>query len=362
MKKILLFGAIAIMTVMSATAQKIKVMDADGNALHLVSVLTEKGHLIGTTDLNGEVADVKGAPKILLTHVAFKPKMVAPAELTDGRIIMEEADLGIDEIVVKPKPYIYVEYYFRGFRYIGDSLRAYGAGILPVAFDLKKHYTAKTHYVSSMGIFANKARGWHRAEISYKATETAKRSNGHATENWLRTKRAQEIYGISLNQENNNRWRVEIPNEVVGQIVHDNGRTFTTLNAGRMQRYQDEKEDNEKLMKRRQETNYAYEYADIYQLPNEDNDDIPDLARLEMSMNHWEYSTEKGRHRDIYYLYVVCHSYVDEKDFKARCKELNRDHVSDMTLEELQAYEQQHNIPALDSKQIEAIEALKLHP
>lgn len=40
-------------------AQKIEVVDADGHGIPLVSVLTEDGTLIGTTDLSGALSDVK---------------------------------------------------------------------------------------------------------------------------------------------------------------------------------------------------------------------------------------------------------------------------------------------------------------
>ena len=149
MKKILLMAAVAMMTAMCAQAQKIEVVDADGNGIPLVSVTTENGVYIGKTDLNGVLADVKGAQKVGLSHVAYKPQLVTIASLAEGRITMEDADFGLDEIVVRPKPYILVEYYYRGFRYIGDSLRAYGAGIMPVAYDIKKHYEPKTRYVAS---------------------------------------------------------------------------------------------------------------------------------------------------------------------------------------------------------------------
>ena len=94
----------------------------------------------------------------------------------------------------------------------------------------------------------------------------------------------------------------------VGQIVHNGGRSYATLDAGRMQRYQDEKQGNKSLMKQRQEKDYAYEYVNIYRLPDEN----------------------KGR-------------------------------ASNMTLEELQAYERQHNIPSLSASQLTAIQTLKKH-
>ena len=362
MRKFMIMVAVAMMTAISTQAQKIEVVDTDGNGIHLVSVMTEDGVFIGKTDLNGVLADVKGAKKVTLSHVAYKPQQVTVTSLADGRVIMEDADYGLDEIVVKPKPYIVVEYYVRGFRYIGDSLRAYGAGIIPVAYDIRNGYKPKTRNVNSMGVYANKAPGWHLAEISNKTIEMCKRNNGSMTDKWVMAKKVQEEYGLSVTKDGANRWIVTNPKGKVGQIVHNGGRSYATLDAGRMQRYQDELRSNQRLLKMREEKDYAYEYATIYRLPDDDDGDIPDLARLVMEMDHWELNSDKGRHRDIYYSYVVTHYYADEAEFKARSKELNQGHLySDMTLEELQAYESEHNIPALDASQLRAIQTLKKH-
>ena len=387
MKKILMLAAVALMTAVSTLAQRIEVVDAEGNGIPLVSVTTEDGVFVGKTDLNGVLDDVKGAQKVGLSHVAYKPQLVTVASLQGGRVTMEDADFGLAEIVVKPKPYIVVEYYVRGFRYIGDSLRAYGAGIIPVAYDIRNGYKPKTRNVNSMGVYANKAPGWHLAEISNKTEEMCKHNKGSMTDKWVMTKKVQDTYGLTVakdsasrmqngarsdsaeaqpvlaeGKDGANRWLVTNPKGKIGQIVHNGGRSYATLDAGRMQRYQDEKQGNQKLMKMREERNYAYEYATIYRLPGDDDGDIPDLARLVMEMDHWEFNSDKGRHRDIYYAYVVTHYYADEAEFKARSKELNQGHpYSNMTLEELQAYERQHNIPALSASQLTAIQTLKKH-
>ena len=361
MKMTFVMAAVAMMTAMAVNAQTIKVVDGDGQPLPLVTILNEDGVMIGTTDMEGMSSDLQGVRKVVVTHVAFKSQMVDVASLQDGLVTMEDAGFGLAEIVVKPKPFIYVEYYYRGFRYIGDSLRAYGAGIMPVAYDTRKNYKPKMRYMASSGTFANKATMWHSAEIGYRTKKIAKGNKGAMTEKWVMAKKAQEVYGLSVTKDGANRWRVENPKGKVGQIIHDGGRTYTTLDAGLMQRYQDEKQGNEKLMKRREEADYAYKYADIYRLPGENDDDLPDLARMEMAMHHWEHNTDKGRERNIYYVYVVSHSYTDEADFKARSKELNHGRASNMTLEDLQAYERQHNIPALDAAQLRAIQALKKH-
>ena len=108
MRKIIVMIAVSIMTAMSAQAQKIQTVDSDGHAIPLVSVTTEDGVFIGTTDINGTLADVKGATKVSLVHVAYKPQMVSVSTLTNGRIVMEEVDYDLGEIVVKPKPYVYM--------------------------------------------------------------------------------------------------------------------------------------------------------------------------------------------------------------------------------------------------------------
>ena len=54
MKNILLMVAVAMMTALSAQAQKIEVVDTNGKGIPLVSVLTEDGTYIGTTNLNGD--------------------------------------------------------------------------------------------------------------------------------------------------------------------------------------------------------------------------------------------------------------------------------------------------------------------
>ena len=76
MKRLFTILVVAIMTALSALAQKIQVVDDEGHAISLASVLTEDGVLIGTTDMYGVLADVKGAAKVTITHVAFKPKQV----------------------------------------------------------------------------------------------------------------------------------------------------------------------------------------------------------------------------------------------------------------------------------------------
>lgn len=129
--------------------------------------MTEDGVLIGTTGMDGVLADVKGAAKVAVTHVAYKPQLVIVASLQDGRIMMDGIDYGIDEVVVKPRPYLYVEYYFPAFSYIDDSLRVYTAGILPVSYDIQNNYKSKVRGAWAFGGAANKALTWNTQDLHY---------------------------------------------------------------------------------------------------------------------------------------------------------------------------------------------------
>jgi hypothetical protein len=126
MKKFLLMMAVAMMTALSAQAQKIKVVDGDNNAVSYASVLSPTGEYIGITNLDGELADLKGAKTVTVTHVAFKSKEVKVGG-TDQVITLEDADFDLGEISVAPKPLVYVQTYYRmylcarGFCDVGEN-------------------------------------------------------------------------------------------------------------------------------------------------------------------------------------------------------------------------------------------------
>lgn len=170
-----------MMTTISAEAQKIEVVNAEGHAIPLVSVLTQDGILIGTTNMNGELTDVKGHTKVALTHVAYKPQLVT-VDQTSCRFTMEDIDYGLAEVVVSPKPYLFKEYYYRAFRYIGDSLRVYSAGVIPVIYNIKNNYKGKTRTIWSYNTKANKAVTWQGVHMLNKVESWVKSTRGKMPE------------------------------------------------------------------------------------------------------------------------------------------------------------------------------------
>lgn len=69
MKKIRLWMLAAILTcsLASVYGQRIQVVDQKGNGIALVSVTTTDGNLIGTTDIEGVLSNVKGHQKVGLS-------------------------------------------------------------------------------------------------------------------------------------------------------------------------------------------------------------------------------------------------------------------------------------------------------
>ena len=339
-------------------AQKIKTVDMDGNAVPLVSVLTEEGNMIGVTDMNGELSDVKGASRIAVTHVAYKPQIVTVKDLNDVRIVMQDVGYGLDEVVITPKPYLYAEYYYRAFRYVGDSLRAYSAGIVPAAFETNKNLKPHVRSVWSSGTFANKATTWHNVVLEGRVTDWIKNSSHERADVWLTNDKVKEKYRATIKPDGQNRWIVQIPTKTVGQIVNSNGLSRTTLDAGTMQIYSNEVHGEKKMQKVREKRNYEYQYAEVHRL-GEASDEEAGILDHVMTMHHWEYDDSKGRETDIIYIYTTDHGYTDQATFKARSKELNKGHAGDMTLAELQEYERSHNVPELSPAQLKAIQALR---
>ena len=344
--------AVAMMASVDVYAQRIQVVDNDGNVIPLVSVMTQDGVYIGTTDMNGVLADVKGAAKVAVTHVAYKPQLVTVSTLNEGRITMEDIDYGINEVVVKPKPYLFVEYYYRAFSYIGDSLRVYTAGILPMAHEIKNHYKGKAQGYWAFGGAANKALTWNTQSLEDNV-QSAAEVVVLPIEKLLNNN---PKYVTSIEPEDESHFVIKNPEEVLGHIAYSDGLSYATLDVDRMRIYGERMNGKEKLAKYMEERNYIYRYTEVFRL---DEDGKVQPENFVMEQSHLEYDKKEGRKINVLYLYAVDKAYMDKDEAKARGKEINKGRSGDMSLEELEEYERAHNIPVLSPEQQKAINSLK---
>ena len=355
MKKHLLFLAVFLMMAICAKAQKLTVVDSDGNGIHLVTVLGEDGNMIGTTDLSGTILDVKGAAKVLLTHVAYKSKTVDMSALQDGKVTMEDLDYNLAEIVVKPKPLIYVETYYRVFAFANDSLRYYLSGIMPNAYDVEKKKTQHGSYMESYGEFSlstGVSITWGARAQEFKAG----RIHGSGAINLMEGGKSRDYYFVTVSDEGKGRQKVSNPEGTVGFIETEKGKVHMTLDAGRMQMYRNKRLGQKWQLEGRQKVNYAYEFNEIFDIDEDGNTTIADFV---LSSNHWEWNGGKGRMKLIIDTYAAEHAYIDAKDFKEKKKELKKQYKAPMKLDALEAYATSHGIPALTPTMRRAIEGVK---
>ena len=350
-RRIVIVAAMAIIAITSAKAQRIEVVDTEGHAIPLASVLTNDGTLLGTTDMNGILADVKGAKEVAVTHVAYKPQQVNVASLPGGRITMESLDYSIAEIVVKPKPYIYVQTYYRFYAFINDSLRFYQAGIMPNAYNVQKkkvemgsHSNSYGDFYPSMGVGIT----WGARVMEFHAGKIHKSSAKFLND-------SVQYYFTTLTDEGNGRRRVDNPEGTMGYIVNEGGMISTTLDAGKLQMYRNKALGEDKKLKKREEMEYAYQYTDVFMVDENGNCGIEDMV---MDTNHWEWTKSKGRYKMIIETYTVDRGYMDKAEWKAKKKELKQEYKSVLSLNQLETYATKHNIPALAPSIRQTIERL----
>jgi len=149
MKKLLLMTAVIIMATTHTFAQRLQVVDTEGNPIAYASIMNPKAEYIGITNLEGVVADLKGEKEIIVTHVAFKTKTLK----TNGKdmvITLEDANYEMPEFTVQPKPYIYVQTYYRMFFYSSEEgIYYYRVGLTDNTYDTtKKTVEGKTSAVT----------------------------------------------------------------------------------------------------------------------------------------------------------------------------------------------------------------------
>jgi hypothetical protein len=348
MKKALLIAVAAIMTAMSMNAQKIQVVDNNGHGIPFVHILTEDGNIIGNTNIDGVLDDVKGAEKVLATHVAYKPQAVRVSSLNNGRITLEDVDYDIEEIVVKPKPYIYVETYYRVYAFINDSLRFYQAGIFPNAIDLKNKKKEKGSQHNCMGDFYP-ATGvgitWGARVMEFNAGEIRLTANA--------IDKIKDIYHLTVKDEAPGRQSFHTATEKIGTLVRTGGQSIITIDAGKAQMYRNEVEGKSKLLEKRKEKHYDYQYTETYNCDEEGNSNVEDFV---MYSHQWQWDGGKGRYKFIIETYGIDRDYMDKNEWKDKKKELKKEYKSHMSLDLLESIATSHNIPALAPSLRSAIE------
>ncbi|MBR3856632.1 MAG: hypothetical protein IKM68_01460 [Bacteroidaceae bacterium] len=353
MKRILYF-IILLLSSMYAGAQRISVVDDQGNGIHLVTVLTEDGNMIGITNLEGMTPDLGGAAKIVLTHVAFKPQLVEVAKVRGGKVMMEDADYDLPEVQVVPKPYAYVETYYRAYVFIGDSLRFFKAGILPNAYDVKKQKLktgSYSHCYAEAYLTEGVSFTWSGRMDLFNAGKVHKSGA-------MRLRPGEDVaakYFTTLTDEGGGKQRVSNPEGTAGYIYTDKEQTMLSVDAAKLQIYRDKVTGHKWIMKLREKKELYYQYIEVFNHDAEGNSDITDLV---MYSNHWEWNSTKGRNKLIIETYAAERGYVDKEEFRAKKDGLKQRYKQPLTIDQLEDYATSHGIPAIAPTLRKAIDRL----
>ena len=140
-----MFAIIAFFSTVNVFAQKVLAVDTEGNPVPYAHIIDENGSIIGTTDLEGTLDGVKFEQTITVSHVAFKEKKAYVKGEGTVRIILEDSDYGLGEIVVKPKDYIYVQTYYRMIYMSDDTMTYCRFGVIDNIYNVKKKTITASH-------------------------------------------------------------------------------------------------------------------------------------------------------------------------------------------------------------------------
>ena len=356
MKSFFITAIIAMMALISADAQRVQIVDNKGRGIPLVSVLTEDGNLIGTTDLDGMVADMKGASRIAVTHVAYKPQLVTLSSLPSAssaiRITMEDQDYNLDEIVIKPKQYIYIETNYRACVYRNDSLVYFKCGIMPNAHAPKTNktehgssYQAYAEYAPTMGFAIN----WgSRHDVT--AHPGCVRIPKEPIEDLMKNK-----YMVKVTQKDPNHRVYSNPEGPIGNLICKGNQARMTLDGSKMQMYANKVNGQTKMLERRQEQEYEYQYTMVYKKDETENYGTSNFV---MNSDVWGYNDKKSHVTIVVETYATEHGYMDKNEFKAKKNEIKTEYKGS-TLDTIDTYASMHNIPALSPTLRQAIMKLK---
>ena len=361
-----MLAAILICGTMGLYAQKIQTVDTEGNPVAYAHVFDAEGKVIGTTDMNGTLEGVTGDQTITVTHVAFKPKKVYVQGQGGVRITLEDSDYGLDEIVVKPKDYIYVQTYYRLIYMRDDTMYYCRFGVADNVYDVKKKsISSNTTHLSKaeMGALRTVVDGL-LGRVFDGMGDLPKRILGANDDDLSDAK-------LKVKSEGEGRKNICYGNHVVGYVVNDmedhlcrismDGEAYRRLakqekaDAKTAKLQKKGKEPKEaKAERKKNAQNNCYR---VYQLDDAGHCGLTDFVMSQWHDDFDEY--EKSSKKDVH-VRIWLESYAIEREYvtKEELKEKKKANKLKLSYPFVQEFEREHNIPALPAKATEGMQKL----
>lgn len=332
------------MSVKTASAQRISVVDSEGNGVPYAYVMTTDATFIGNTDMDGVIADVKGAKTVVITHVAYKPVTVNVS--SEGqKVSLEDADFGIPEITITKKNYTYLQVYYRIVGVRDDGVLFYRAGIVDNFYNEEKdkQVTSKQHITkaknATMKMGANIVLSFivdKKATIRIKPME----------EMWMETYKRQ---GLRIENDGIGRKRIIDNYGELGNITDQNGQRRMSMDVNLAYLHQLEAEGKTKELEKqkKQDEKMGSPIGNSYCVYSIDENGHYRPEDFLMEQHMFSSDSEKYGHCVfIMDFFATDRGYLSNEEMK----QTKKDNKVKMTYDYLQQFESQHNIPALPSE------------
>lgn len=328
-------------------AQKIQVIDSDGNPIAYVCVTDKKGALVGSTDTDGWLENTKGNSVLNFSHIAFEDMTISVADIVDGRIVMQEVDFNLPQIEVKPKQLAYVQTYYRLIYFDEDGPIYYRGGVIDNTYEFAKEKTQSKTRSLSKG-----KNGFLRFLIStFVGRYIDKMGQIRKESTYQKLLRYQSEGKLSIAENGPERQIVSDTVSTLGYIDTDTDARLRTTSFD-VWAYNDHVKATEAAAKaaakgkqpKEKEEKYETQdsYYEVYRIDEEGRSRIDDFVMRQLQVN--------GRHKSdgkefmiLLQAYTTDRDYVDKKDYK----QLRNDNKVDMDIRELKQFEQAHKIPPL---------------
>ena len=350
-----MFAIIAFFSTVNVFAQKVLTVDTEGNPVPYAHIIDENGSIIGTTDLEGTLDGVKFEQTITVSHVAFKEKKAYVKGEGTVRIILEDSDYGLGEIVVKPKDYIYVQTYYRMIYMSDDTMTYCRFGVIDNIYNVKKKTITASHtHISKaeMGLLKTLLDGVAGSVIDGKGE--------------LPNINSSKKTPLTKERESESRNRYVYNGKIIGYETFDMKdhlrRVSLDEDAYRNILKQEKAEAKAKKGKEPKAEKYPKRNVDdnfymVYRIDDEGRYGVEDFIMSQWHDDYDKYDKiyKKDEHIRIWLeSYSIDREYVDKQELKEK-KKANKVKMSWAAIQEL---ESKHNIPSLPAKALEEIKKL----
>lgn len=335
------------MTVCSASAQSLHVVDKAGQPVPYATIVGDDGTFIGTTDMDGRLGDVKGADVVSVTHVAYKSKKVNTGQ--GGRVELEDADFDLPEITVTKKPLVYVQTYYR-MLYIDDDpdtpICYYRSGLLNNSYDRKTMKTSidEDHLsVCNIGVFKTML----NTALGHYIKRLAGLKTGKVEDNM---KKSYKEIGLAFTPDGPGRQLITDKFGTVGLVTDNQGErrysyekqklTNHLIQAKGSEKKKAKAEKREEKKKNRKDQDFI-----VYRIDEQGNY-LPEDYVMSQAATSYD-SDKKGYHVNILLqVFTTDRAYVDKDELK----QMKKDNKMNMTYQNLLEFERAHKIPALSDE------------